>query len=139
MRGLKICLWVAGVLFLLGAAGIFLPDPAWVSIVEFFGGESSDLAYSPLSEYLLRVALAMSFLMGVYLVVLALQPMKYPVLIPFTGLALLFLGLACGVSGVLAAMPVLWFMGDSLSCLVLGVLILLFWQKAKVDRTGKEN
>jgi hypothetical protein len=28
-------------------------------------------------------------------------------------------------------MPVWLFMGDSLSCLVLGVLILVFWQQAK--------
>lgn len=139
MRALKVCLSVSGVLFLLGAVGLFLPDSMWVSILNFFGDESSDLSYSPVGEYLIRVSLAMSSMIGVYLIVLALHPMKYPVLIPVTGLALLFLGVVCGVSGLVAAMPTMWFMGDSLSCLVLGILILLFWQKAKVSQTTEEN
>jgi len=28
-------------------------------------------------------------------------------------------------------MPILWFLGDSLSCMVLGFLILVFWRQAK--------
>jgi hypothetical protein len=28
-------------------------------------------------------------------------------------------------------MPNLWFLGDSSSCLVLGILILVFWQRAR--------
>lgn len=134
MRALKICLWITGILFLLGGVGLFLPDSVWVAIIEFFGVESSSLVNSPLAEYMLRAALAMTFIMGVFLVVLALFPVKYWALIPFTGLALLFLGVACAVSGLVSAMPATWFLGDSLSCLVLGALILLFWQRVKIRR-----
>jgi hypothetical protein len=28
-------------------------------------------------------------------------------------------------------MPFLWFLGDSLSCTILGILILVFWRQAK--------
>jgi len=130
MRGLKVSLWVSAVLFLLGAVGLFLPDAAWVSIVECFGGQSTDAAFSPMGEYMFRVALAMCFFVGLYFVALAKHPKKYPVLVPFTGLALVLLGVVCVVSGLIAGMPVAWILGDSLSCLVLGVLIVAFWKKS---------
>jgi len=138
MRELKICLWIAGILCLLGVFGIFLPISAWESIFKFFGAESFDLPDSPLFEYVVRVMSAMEVATGVYLIILARRPMKYPVLIPFTGLASVFLGVVCGITGLVAAMPPLWFLGDALGCLVLGILVLLFWQKAKVNQTSEE-
>jgi len=131
MRALKICLWIAGILCLLSVFGIFLPISVWESIAKYFGIESLHLPDSPLFEYAIRVLSAMSVATGVYLVILALHPTKYPVLIPFTGLAAVFLGVVCGITGLIVGMPPLWFMGDSLSCLVLGILILVFWRQAK--------
>jgi hypothetical protein len=131
MRALKICLWIAGILCLLSVFGMFLPISAWESIVKFFGTESLGLPDSPLVEYAVRVGSATYVAVGVYLIILALHPTKYPVLIPFTGLAAVFLGVVCGITGLVAAMSPLWFLGDSLSCLVLGILILVFWQQAK--------
>ena len=138
MRQLKICLWIAGILCLLSSFGIFLPFSAWETIVKFFGEDSLHLPYSPLSEYAVRVASATSLASGVYLIILALNPMKYTVLIPFTGLAALFLGLVCGITGLIVKMPPLWFLSDSLSCLVLGILILLFWQNSKAKQAIKK-
>ena len=138
MRALKICLWIAGILCLLSGFGMFLPISAWESIFKFFGAESLHLPNSPLVEYVVRVGSAMAVATGVYLTILALHPMKYQVLIPFTGLAAVFLGVVCGITGLIAAMPPMWFMGDFLSCFVLGILILLFWQKAKVKKTIQE-
>ena len=138
MRALKICLWIAGILCLLSIGGMFLPVSAWESFLRFFGHKSLDLSDSPLVEYAVRVISATYVAIGVYLIILALHPMKYPTLIPFTGLASVFLGVVCGITGLAAAMPPLWYLGDSLSCLVLGILILLFWQKAKVNQTIEE-
>ena len=131
MRALKICLWIAGILCLLSISGMFLPVSAWESFLRFFGHESFAFPDSPLVEYAIRVGSATYVAVGVYLIILALHPMKYPVLIPFTALASIFLGVVCGITGLAAAMNPLWFLGDSLSCLVLGILILVFWQKAK--------
>ena len=143
MRALKICLWIAGILCLPSIFGMFLPISAWESVVKFFGAESLHQAIvqipdSPLVEYAVRVGSATYVAVGVYLIILALHPMKYPVLIPFTGLAAVFLGVVCGITGLVTTMPPLWFLGDSLSCLVLGILILLFWQKVKVNQTIEE-
>jgi len=68
---------------------------------------------------------------GVFFVILALHPMKYGVLVPFSGLAAVFLGVVCAIAGLVVGMPVLWFLGDSVSCTVLGVLIVVFWRQAK--------
>ena len=138
MRALKICLWIAGILCLLSIGGMFLPVSAWESFLRFFGHKSFDLPDSPLFEYAVRVGSAMAVATGVYLIILALHPMKYPVLIPFTGLAAIFLGVVCGITGLMVGMPVLWFLGDSLGCLVLGILILVFWQKVKANQTIEE-
>jgi hypothetical protein len=139
MRALKICLWIAGVLCLLSVFGMFLPVSVWESVIKFFGVESFHLPDSPLVEYGGRVALTTYVAVGVYLIILALNPMKYPVLITFTGLAAVFLGMACGITGLVTAMPPLWVLGDSLSCLVLGILILWFWHKGKINQTTTER
>jgi hypothetical protein len=129
MRGLKIFLWIGAVLCLLSAIGMFLPCSALCAIARAFGIEST--SDSPLLEYGVRTTLATYVAVGVYLVILALDPMKYGVLVPFTGVASLFLGLVCAVAGVASAMPLWWFLSDSLSCVVWGVLVLIFWQKAR--------
>jgi len=129
MRGLKICLWIAGILCLLSVFGIFLPIRVVESLARAFGVQT--LPDSPLVMYAVRVMSATYAGVGVYFVILALHPMKYGVMVPFTGLAAVFLGVVCGITGLAVGMPVLWFLGDSLSCAVLGVLIVVFWRQTK--------
>jgi hypothetical protein len=107
-----------------------LPMSALESFAKAFGTQA--FPDSPLFVYVTRVVSAMAVATGVYLIILALHPMKYPVLIPFTGLAAIFLGVVCGITGLaVVGMSALWFVGDSLSCLIVGGLILVFWQQAK--------
>ena len=129
MRGLKICLWIAGVGCLLSVFGIFLPVSAWESIVKFFGIEP--LPDSPLFFYAARLMSATYAGVGVFFIILALRPVDYGIMVPFSGLAAVVLGVICAVTGFAVKMPNLWFLGDSLSCAVLGVLILVFWRQAK--------
>jgi len=129
MRALKICLWIAGVGCLLSVFGMFLPMPVFESIAKFFGIES--LPDSPLLVYAVRLMSATYAAVGVFFIILALDPMKYGVMVSFSGLGAVFVGVVCAIAGLLTAMPLWGFLGDSLSCLVLGVLILVFWQQAK--------
>jgi len=131
MRALKICLWIAGILCLLSVFGMFLPIRAIESLAKAFGVQT--LPDSPLFFYMARVTSAMAVWIGVFFIILALSPMKYGVMVPFTGLASVLLGVVCGITGLAVGMPPLWFLGDSLSCVVLGVLILVFWRKAKAS------
>ena len=129
MRALKICLWIAGIVCLLSVFGMFLPVSAWESITKFFGIES--LPDSPQFMYAVRLMSGTYSAVGVFFIILALNPMKYGVMVPFSGLGAVFVGVVCAIAGPLSEMPLWWFLGDSLSCLVLGVLILVFWQQAK--------
>ena len=129
MRALKICLWLTGILCLLSAVGVFLPLSIWEPIANAFGVQL-ELPDSPAIEYMVRLMLATYAGVGVFFIILALNPLKYGVMVPFSGVAAVVLGVVCGITGLAVAMPPLWFLGDSLSCLVLGVLILVFWRKA---------
>lgn len=132
MRALKICLWVTGVLCLLAGVGMFLPVSAFDSIAKFFGVES--LPDSPVVEYAVRAICATYVGVGIFYIILALDPAKYGVMVPFSGLCSIFVGAVCAITGVAARMPALWYLGDSVPCIVLGVLILVFWRQARQIR-----
>ncbi|MBN2457130.1 MAG: hypothetical protein JXB29_11450 [Sedimentisphaerales bacterium] len=127
MRALKICLWIAAVGCLLSVFGMFLPISVWQSFAKVFGIET--FPDSPLVVYAVRVMSASYVAVGVFFIILALHPVKYGVMVPFSGLAAVFLGVVCGITGLAAGMPALWFLGDSLSCVALGVLIFVFWKR----------
>ena len=129
MRGLKICLWITGVFCLTMVFGMFMPVSMYQTIAEFFGVAS--LPDSPLFFYAVRTVSATYVGVGVFFVILAMAPMKYGVLIPFSAVAAFLLGLFCAITGLITAMPALWFLGDALSCMVLGILIFVFWRQAK--------
>ena len=129
MRGLKICLWIAGILCLLSVVGLVLPFSAWDSIVRFFGVDS--LPDSPLFVYTARLMSATFAAIGVFFIILALRPMDYGIMVPFSGLAAIVIGIVCTAVGFAVKMPNFWFLGDSLSCLVLGVLIVVLWRRIK--------
>jgi len=113
MRALKLCLWITGILCLLSVLGIFLPLSAWQSIATAFGIES--LPDSSLFVYMIRLISATYAAAGLFYIILARWPMKYQVLIPFSALAAVFVGMTCAITGLTVAMPVLWFLGDSVS------------------------
>ena len=129
MRALKICLWIAGIGCLLSVLGIFLPVGSIESFVQLFGEQS--FPDSPVFLYALRLMSATYAAVGVFFVILALDPMKYGVMVPFSGLGAVLIGVVCAIVGLLEAIPLWWFLGDSLSCVVVGVLIFVFWQQAK--------
>ncbi|MHC4759471.1 MAG: hypothetical protein ACYTE8_12515 [Planctomycetota bacterium] len=129
MRGLKICLWITAVLCLASVAGIFLPVSTWQSFIDFFG--LGPLPDTPIVGYLVRLLSATFFGIGVFFAILALNPARYPILVPFSGCAAVALGIVCGITGFVEKLPNLWFLGDALTALVIGAIILIFWKKAK--------
>jgi hypothetical protein len=131
MRRLKVCLWIAGVLCLLSLVGVILPLSTLGSMAALFG--EAELPDTPVFVYAVRVGFATYAAIGVYLIILALNPLEYGVLVPFTGAAGIFLGVVCLVTGVVAHMPRLWYLGDSLACAVFGILFLVFWPAARAE------
>ena len=137
MRGLKICLWLAGIGCLLSVFGMFMPMSMWRSVAEFFGIEQ--LPDTPLFEYVIRVMSATYVGIGVFYVLLARKPLSYGEMVPFSGIAAVLLGVVCLMTGSLLEFPPLWYLGDTISCIVIGFLILIFWQKAKEALDTKQN
>jgi hypothetical protein len=129
MSGLKICLWITAILCLAAVFGVFLRISCWQSFIDFFG--LGPLPDSPIIGYLIRLMSACFVGIGVFFAILAKNPSKYPVLVPFSGYAAVALGIVCGITGFAEKLPNLWFLGDALTALVLGALILVFWRKTK--------
>ena len=132
MRALKVCLWIAAIGCLLSVLGLFLPMSAIESIESVFGVE--ELPDSPLFVYAVRVMSATYVTIGAFFLILALDPLKYGILVPFSGAASVFVGVVCGAAGAMAKLPVSWFAGDALFCTVIGILILVFQRRAVTGR-----
>jgi hypothetical protein len=128
MGALKACLWIVAVGCLLSVVGLFLPLATLESVAAWFGNMS--FPDSPLVRYAVRVISATYVAIGVFYLVLALDPLRYGLLVPFSGAAGVFVGAVCGVTGFTSGMPPGWFLGDALFCTVLGLLILVFWRRA---------
>jgi ABC-type multidrug transport system fused ATPase/permease subunit len=130
IRGLKGCLWIAGIVCLLSVCVMFfMPLSAWEFIAKYFGVEA--LPDSPMFVYVARLTSAMWTVIGVFFIILAMNPAKYEAMIPFAGLAMVFLGMVCWVTGLAMGMPSRLVLSDALSSIVLGTLIFALWNRAK--------
>ena len=134
MRALKICLWAGAAACLLLVFGLFLSISMLESIARTFGMDS--FPDTPVIVYAVRVTSATYVAIGAFFLILALDPIKYGVLVPFSGVAAVFLGIVCFVYGLLAGMSFIWFAGDGLFCMAFGVLTLVFWRRAVAEGMG---
>jgi hypothetical protein len=129
MRGLKVCLWIAGLFCLSAVFGVFAPMSAWPKVTGFFGVET--LPDAPVFVYFARLLSASYGAIGIFFIILALRPVKYGALVPFSGIASVIIGATALITGIFVQMPAKWYLCDSLPCIILGILILAFWQQAK--------
>jgi len=129
MRGLKVCLWIAGLFCLSAVVGVFAPMSVWPKVTGIFGVET--LPDAPVFVYFARLLSASYWAIGVFFIILALRPDKYGLMVPFSAVASVLIGATALITGAVVGMPAKWFLCDSLPCIVLGVLILIFWQQAK--------
>jgi len=132
MGALKACLWIHGLGCLLSVFTVFMPMTWFESLYAVLAGRP--LPEGPEIAYAVRVASAMSAVLGGFYILLALRPLAYGPLVPFSGWAMVFLGVVCGIAGMASRIPTWWVLGDALWCLVFGVLIVVFWQQARLAR-----
>jgi hypothetical protein len=129
MGGLKVWLWIAGLFCLSAIVGVFAPMSLWPKVTGFFGVET--LPDAPVFVYFARLLSVTSGGIGIFFIVLALRPAKYGVLVPFSGIMSVLIGLTALITGIIVQMPAKWYLCDSLPCIILGILILAFWPQAK--------
>jgi hypothetical protein len=129
MKGLKSILWIAGVVCLLAVLGLVLPMSTLDQMTQVLGGVS--LPEGPLVIYGVRAISATFMAIGVFYIMLARDPGRYGPMVPFSGAAAVFLGITCGVTGIALGLSVLVYLGDSAGCIIMGILILVFWNKSR--------
>jgi hypothetical protein len=129
MRGLKVCLWIAGLFCLSAVVGVFAPMSLWPKVTGIFGVES--LPDAPVFVYFARLLSASYGAIGIFFIILALRPEKYGLMVPFSGVASVLIGATALITGIIVQLPAKWFLCDSLPCIILGILIFVFWQQAK--------
>ena len=127
MKGLKVVLVVIGVLCLLSALGLVVPWLTLVGWAESIGLEPPP--GHPVIFYGMRLACLASALIGVFFLVLASDPLRYrPMLVLAVCGCFAVAGVAL-VAGRLTGMQPLWYLGDTVSSAVAGLLILAFWPR----------
>lgn len=129
MRGLRLCLVILGLLCLLSVLGVFLPLDTLDSLAKRFGA-GDYLRQAPPFVYCVRIMSATFTAIGVYLLLLARDPLRYGGMVPMTGVAAIWIGGCCLAFGILSGLGVLWFLPDAASSVVFGVLILIFYGRA---------
>jgi hypothetical protein len=132
MKGLKIVLWISGILMLLDFVGMLIPLRFLVAWSRAFG---VDMFLDPMTSYMVRMCQAMCGLVGVFLIILAKDPLKYGPMVLLAGYGSIFLGLVVLVAVVRYALPQVTYIGAVL-CVVVGLLILVFRGKALQEQGG---
>lgn len=128
MKGLKITLWICALSCLLAFVYAALPwqiITAWFEMVNF-----QPPAAQPSSVYMTRVFLALFGPIGIFFVLLALNPLKYGAMLSLAAYGLICVGFICLAGGIRYKLPLLAFSIDMIFSLLAGVFILIFRKKA---------
>lgn len=129
MKTLKVLLWVAAVGCLTAVPFIFLPWSVTVSIGSWFSSES--LPCTPIAIYFFKIAFGIFGLIGVFFIILAMNPLKYGPMLNLGAFGLILFGLLAFITGISIGLPLAVYLGDGLSGLVLGIAVLIFSSKSK--------
>ena len=128
MKGLKIILWICAISCLLGFACVVLPWPVITTFYHWTGIQPPTA--EPTTVFLVRLFLATFGIMGIFFVLLALNPLNYGAMLLLVGYGLICFGIFSLVGGIRYGLPVWYFSQDSIFCTVVGVLLLIFRKKA---------
>lgn len=109
--------------------GVFLNWTAAVDALEGLGAQP--IAYDRMLDYWLRMAAGAFTLVGGLYLLLALQPEKYLVVIPWFGGLMLIEGLILLVHGVRLALPPFPFYADTAACFIGGGGVLWFSRRPR--------
>jgi len=129
MKSLKAALWIAAIGCLTAVPFIFSPWTAIESIGSYFGITS--LPNTPIAIYFFKVAFGVFGLIGVFFIILALNPWNYGSMLYLGAFGLILFGLLALILGVSISLPPIVYLGDGLSGLILGIVILFSSSKSK--------
>ena len=131
MKRLKIMLWLCGIGFLISFIFMVLPWGLIENLYSIFGEEP--IPYSPTSGYLFRVSCGMVGIIGVYFIILARDPLKYRPLLFFSAYGLIAGGLICFIAGLVIGISPLFYIGDGLFGVILGIILAVLTSKIQQE------
>ena len=129
MKALKILLWICGIGFLISFIFMVLPWSMIENLYRFFGEEP--IPNTPAANYLFRVAVAITGFIGIYFIILARNPSYYRTLVIFSAIGLIVGGVMCIIIGLFAGVSPLFFLGDSLFGIILGIALAVLIPKVE--------
>jgi len=106
-------------------AGVFVSHETMLELLRFFGGVDASGLGDPIYDYWFRMASSVFGLVGIVYLVLAANPAKYAVALPWAGIFMVAEGIVLFVHGILLDLPPTPWLGDVGFCLVGGVGILV--------------
>ena len=129
MKGLKIVLWICAVCCLLGFIAAALP---WRVITAWYdwAGVRPHLGAEPITVFAFRLFLALFGMIGIFFAILARNPLGHGAMLLLAAYGLLGFGVFSFAGGIRYALPLWVYSGDVIFCIVAGVLILVFREKA---------
>ena len=129
MKGLKITLWIAALGCLTAVPFVIMPWGVVENLALWFGVDP--LPNTPLVIYLFRVVCGIFGLIGIYYILLARDPLAYGHMLELATYGLILFGLLSLFVGSSIGLPVIVYIGDGLSGLILGTLATVFAYKVK--------
>lgn len=129
MKSLKVALWISALGCLTAVPFIFLPWTVLENIISWFGIDP--LPNVSLVVYLFRLVCGVFGLIGIFYVFLARNPLGYGPMLELGSFGLILFGLITLILGSTIGLPLIVYIGDALSGLVLGIIILILSIKLK--------
>jgi hypothetical protein len=129
MKSLKVALWVTALGCLTAVPFIFLPWIVLENIISWFGIDP--LPDAPVIVYFFRVVCGVFGLIGIFFIFLARNPRGYGPMLELGAYGLILFGLLALILGFAIGIPLIVYIGDALSGLILGIIILILSSKMK--------
>jgi hypothetical protein len=105
-----------------------LPWSTLVACYQWFGYQFP--SSEPLIIYMVRIFAATFGLIGIFYLILALNPLKYGSMLLLAVFGMLSTSAFCLVGGIWYSLPVFVYLFDVITCAVLGLLIMRFRKNA---------
>ncbi len=132
LRPLRFFLLFSAFVWGVSLFGVVLP---WTTAVEALQGlGAKTIPTDPMLDYWLRMASGAFTLVGGLFLVLALQPLRYAVIIPWFGWLMLAEGTILLIHGVRLHLPPLPFYADTSACFLGGAGILICSRRTKAEQ-----
>lgn len=129
LKILKAVLYVVGIGYLFSFVVLFLPWDIMDRVFHFFRMEP--IPEVPVAMYIIRVSYALFGLVGIFFIILAANPLRYPAMLTLAFGGMLALGIVMLYAGLLYEIESPWYLADPLFCFMAGIAIPLSWWQAR--------